>query len=57
MNSMNYRMNNNRKKADNFVDGVREHGKKFELGARILQIGESKEFSGKILVLEKEKSY
>ena len=27
MNSMNYKMNNNRKKADNFVDGVREHGK------------------------------
>nr|CAN83539.1 hypothetical protein VITISV_021330 [Vitis vinifera] len=50
MNSMNYRMNNNRKKADNFVDGVREHvrlGLKFSetvkgklsLGARILQIG------------------
>ncbi|KAL6312265.1 hypothetical protein AAG906_022021 [Vitis piasezkii] len=51
MNSMNCRMNNNRKKADNFVDGVREHvrlGLKFsetcegklELGARILQLGE-----------------
>ncbi|WJZ97549.1 hypothetical protein VitviT2T_016141 [Vitis vinifera] len=50
MNSMNYRMNNNRKKADNFVDGVREHvrlGLKFSetvkgklsLGARILQLG------------------
>ncbi|KAL6346340.1 hypothetical protein AAG906_033136 [Vitis piasezkii] len=50
MNSMNYRMNNNRKKADNFVDGVREHVKlglkfsetvkgKLSLGARILQIG------------------
>ncbi|KAL6332540.1 hypothetical protein AAG906_008960 [Vitis piasezkii] len=25
MNSMNYRMNNNRKKTDNFVDGVREY--------------------------------
>ncbi|KAL6332545.1 hypothetical protein AAG906_008965 [Vitis piasezkii] len=38
MNSMNYRMKNNRKKADNFVDGVREYGK-VELGARILQLG------------------
>lgn len=27
MDSMNHRMNKSRKKADNFVDGVREHGK------------------------------
>ena len=27
MDSTNYRMNKNRKKSDNFVDGVREHGK------------------------------
>ncbi|XP_059591355.1 GEM-like protein 4 [Vitis vinifera] len=47
MDSTNYRMNKNRKKSDNFVDGVREHGPKFSeivkgklsLGARILQLG------------------
>ncbi|RVW69188.1 GEM-like protein 4 [Vitis vinifera] len=38
MDSTNYRMNKNRKKSDNFVDGVQEHGK-VELGARILQLG------------------
>ena len=27
MDPTNYTMNKNRKKADNFVDGVREHGK------------------------------
>ncbi|KAL6346976.1 hypothetical protein AAG906_012227 [Vitis piasezkii] len=47
MDSTNYRMNKNRKKSDNFVDGVREHEPKFSktvkgklsLGARILQLG------------------
>ncbi|RVX16310.1 hypothetical protein CK203_014434 [Vitis vinifera] len=68
MDSTNYRMNKNRKKADNFLDGVREHLKlgpkfseivkeKLSLGARILQLEGVKEFAGRFLVLKKEKSY
>ncbi|KAL6332531.1 hypothetical protein AAG906_008951 [Vitis piasezkii] len=46
MNSMNYRMNNNRKKADNFVDGVREHGK-LDLGLGFFNLGSEESFQAK----------
>ncbi|KAL6332578.1 hypothetical protein AAG906_008999 [Vitis piasezkii] len=60
--STNYRINKNRKKADNFVDGVREHvrlGPKFSetvkgklsLGARILQVGGVKRVFKQIFVV------
>ncbi|CBI17658.3 unnamed protein product, partial [Vitis vinifera] len=64
--STNYRINKNRKKADNFVDGVREHvrlGPKFSetvkgklsLGARILQVGGVKRVFKQIFGVEGEK--
>ncbi|XP_034698452.1 GEM-like protein 4 [Vitis riparia] len=60
--STNYRIKKNRKKADNFVDGVREHvrlGPKFSetvkgklsLGARILQVGGVKRVFKQIFVV------
>ncbi|CBI35381.3 unnamed protein product, partial [Vitis vinifera] len=64
--STNYRIKKNRKKADNFVDGVREHvrlGPKFSetvkgklsLGARILQVGGVKRVFKQIFGVEGEK--